>query len=698
MITADLNRVPLLWSLSQNMREGILIENEKRSLVIVNESFCRMFGIEAEPIALRGINCADAADQARVLFDDGDGFVARIEEILDHGQRVEGEVLTMKNGIVVERDYIPVFRQRDVYGHVWIYRDVTDRERLHRRIKEQADVLQALTASALDAVVQINEDGSIIEFNPSAEAMFGYARSEAIGHNMHDLITPQRYRKAQSKGMAHFRKTGSGVILNQRIELRAIRKDGEEFPVELTAFATRTETGQVITGFLRDLTERDKHRLISTRQAETSGAVSLAATRLLEAESVDDVMPAVLRIIGESFGADRVHVFRQHDIEGFELGGVTLAYEWIAHKVNDPWKRDNLIARPWDDAFSRWYHEFRLGHAVWGNSADLPDQERTLLEESGIRSMAVVPIFSGSEFWGTLGFDIYRDGQHWGDSDVSAAYTLASTIGAAIRREQLTQALHASQETLQRQYDELTATSRELEQATAMIVAREKVATLGVIAGSIAHEINSPLGAILNSAERLLEANDLSESQLTNVRLIEKAAMRSRNVIGKLLATTRHTFDEAASCNVAMVIRDLLELYEGQINLNGINVVYRQIDDVNVQIGYTELSQILTNLLGNAKDALLDATNDREPVITISTKTTATTVEIRVHDTGDRVEQDVLKRAFDPFYTTKPIGQGTGIGLWICRRLLQNSRGSISIDSKQTGTTVTVSIPLEEAA
>lgn len=698
MITADLNRVPLLWSLSQSLREGILIENDKRSLVIVNEGFCTLFKIEVDPIELRGMSSADAARLSQHLFDDVDRFIARINEIITDQRNVLGEVLHMVDGTILERDYIPVYRQQQVYGHVWIYRDITDREHMIQRISEQADILQALTATALDAVIQIDEHGTILEFNPAAESMFGYSKAEALTKNLHDLITPERYRPLQNKGMEHFRRTGQGIMLNQRVEIPAKRRDGSEFPVELTTFATKTSSGYVVTGFLRDLTERNRSRALALKQGETASAVSLAATRLLESESINDVMPSLLKIIGEAFQADRVHIFNHHDIEGTLYGGVTLAYEWLAENIKDPWNRDRLFARPWDDVFLRWYQEFRRGNAIWGKTDDLPSEESAMLQASGIRSMAVVPIFCGSDLWGTLGFDIYNDSAFWTETDVSAAYTLASTIGAAVRREQLTTELRSSQETLQRQLNELATTSRELENATAMIVSREKVATLGVIAGSIAHEINSPLGAILNSAERMLECSDLTDEQITNLRLIERAAVRSRNVIGKLLATTRQTFDDGGSSNVAAVVNDLLELYEGQIILHGIKIIAQQIDDVDVAIGYTELSQILTNLIGNAKDALLAASGKRDHVITISTTTHGQCVDIRVHDTGDQVPKDVIDKAFDPFYTTKPIGQGTGIGLWISRRLVRAANGKISIASTRTGTTVTVCIPKAEAA
>ena len=105
-----------------------------------------------------------------------------------------------------------------------------------------------------------------------------------------------------------------------------------------------------------------------------------------------------------------------------------------------------------------------------------------------------------------------------------------------------------------------------------MLVNQERMATLGMITSSVAHEINSPLGAILNSAERALEEGAVSEMQGRNLDLIVRAAVRSKDVIERLLATSRNSADEGGSCDVNHAITDCRELYGRQLEMLGITV------------------------------------------------------------------------------------------------------------------------------
>ncbi|MFM8172254.1 MAG: PAS domain S-box protein, partial [Pirellulaceae bacterium] len=115
--------------------------------------------------------------------------------------------------------------------------------------------------SALDAVIMIDQQGDVIQFNPSAEAIFGYARQEVLNQSLADFIIPERYREAHRRGMAHFLATGEGPVIGKRLEIQAIRKGGEEFPCELTITMQRLPSGQpVFTAYLRDLSDRQRNQ------------------------------------------------------------------------------------------------------------------------------------------------------------------------------------------------------------------------------------------------------------------------------------------------------------------------------------------------------------------------------------------------------------------------------------------------------
>ena len=120
----------------------------------------------------------------------------------------------------------------------------------------EGDRLRALFDSALDAIVTMDAAGRVTEFNSAAERLFGYERAEAVGHLMSDLIIPVAYREQHALGLSRHLRTGEAVILGRRIETTALRRDGTEFPVELSIHRLDDSGAPVFTGFIRDITER----------------------------------------------------------------------------------------------------------------------------------------------------------------------------------------------------------------------------------------------------------------------------------------------------------------------------------------------------------------------------------------------------------------------------------------------------------
>lgn len=137
-------------------------------------------------------------------------------------------------------------------------------------IKENEQHTRTIIESAHDAFVGICADGRIMDWNRQAEVTFGWTRGEAFGQRMEQLIIPPRYRDAHLAGMSHFHKSGEGPVLNKRIELQALRKNGEEFPVELTISVIKNADGVQFCAFLHDITERKiaEERLVQMAQRD----------------------------------------------------------------------------------------------------------------------------------------------------------------------------------------------------------------------------------------------------------------------------------------------------------------------------------------------------------------------------------------------------------------------------------------------
>jgi PAS domain S-box-containing protein len=116
--------------------------------------------------------------------------------------------------------------------------------------------LQSVLDTALDAVVVMDIDGRIVGWNDHAAEAFGWPATEAFGQRLSDLIIPPQYREAHERGLSRYLQTGDGPVLNQRIEVTALRRDGAEFPVELSVTASDQFGDSLFVGFLRDISER----------------------------------------------------------------------------------------------------------------------------------------------------------------------------------------------------------------------------------------------------------------------------------------------------------------------------------------------------------------------------------------------------------------------------------------------------------
>jgi PAS domain S-box-containing protein len=137
-------------------------------------------------------------------------------------------------------------------------------------------LLRAVFDSAQDAIMVMDADGFVIDFNGAAERMFGWTRQEAIGRLLADLIVPPAYREAHRKGLARYRGTGEGPVLGKTIELSALRRSGEEFPIELSIADVPTPSGTLFSAIVRDVTER-KRLEVELRHAQKLESVGRLA-------------------------------------------------------------------------------------------------------------------------------------------------------------------------------------------------------------------------------------------------------------------------------------------------------------------------------------------------------------------------------------------------------------------------------------
>lgn len=253
--------------------------------------------------------------------------------------------------------------------------------------------------------------------------------------------------------------------------------------------------------------------------------------------------------------------------------------------------------------------------------------------------------------------------------------------------------LASERRALRERLEELERTTRELASAQRSLVTSEKLASVGRLAAGVAHEIGNPLSAILGLVE-LVEGGDLApDEEREFLRRVRKETERIHRIIRDLLDFARDEPEaEVASCDLAEVVEDAVRLVGPQKDLRQITIERRFAEDAPRARGAApRLAQVVLNLLLNAADVIRG-----EGVITVEVRPGDDGfVELSVSDTGPGIPASVRDHLFEPFVTSKPPGQGTGLGLAVCHTLVERLGGTIQAESPpEGGARFTVRLPV----
>lgn len=225
----------------------------------------------------------------------------------------------------------------------------------------------------------------------------------------------------------------------------------------------------------------------------------------------------------------------------------------------------------------------------------------------------------------------------------------------------------------------------------AQLIQSAKMASLGGMAGGIAHEVRNPLGIISAGAQLLLESPDDDKLRTECAQKIHAATKRASLIIENLLKFARPTGEQMRKVDLHTVLEETLALLDHQLVLQKI-VVRRELQENLPEVyGNADLlQQVFANLILNGRNAMLEG-----GTLTVATRAMdGRQVEVRVEDTGSGVPLENLPKIFDPFFTTMPVGKGVGLGLSISYSIIQQHQGSIEVESQVgEGTTFTIRLP-----
>jgi two-component system NtrC family sensor kinase len=246
----------------------------------------------------------------------------------------------------------------------------------------------------------------------------------------------------------------------------------------------------------------------------------------------------------------------------------------------------------------------------------------------------------------------------------------------------------------------LTSLQEKDERQRVELLRSEKQASIGKLAGGVAHEINNPLTGIVTFTHMLLRRKDLSEDLRSDLETISQETERVRKIVKGLLDFSRQTELDREPSDVNRLIRHTISLVENQALIKGVNLIFEPGEGLPMIIlDRNQMQSVLLNIIINALDA-----TDAGGSITVSSGIGVSTshpgqqgIEILCTDTGCGISPENLNKLFDPFFTTKEVGHGTGLGLSVSYGIVERHGGTIWVQSKVgKGSTFKIWLPIEE--
>lgn len=513
--------------------------------------------------------------------------------------------------------------------------------------EEVASRLASILASAPEAILTINHEGHIIEFNPAAEQLFGHKAETVLGRSMAEVIIPPSLRSAHAHGMARHMATGVSHVLGKRLELRALRANGSEFPCELSIVRLPLDGHPTFTAFFRDITERTENaRLMKEKEAALEAKVAEQTQSLRRTVAELEQATQSLRLaqnVGKLgyVNIDRARGLRVWNPVMFDLFG--FPYSEQPPPLSEMMSRVHPDDRPRVTAIiDRSY--------VTGELAGIIEYRLRLPD--------------GRERW------VRNLAQHYGNAKdcIMSIYLDITDIKAA-------------EDELQRTLDRERELGRLKEDFLHMVT----------------HEYRTPLGIIVSSAEILLDYHERLDKTQREEHLdqIRASALHMADLLEEVLFLGKSSSARFELEYATIPLQTWAEELAADVTTSlgearNVNIIGERLE-AQYRFDPRLLRHILTNLLSNA----LKYSEAPAPVsLALRDETESVIFEIR--DKGIGIPEAEQRQLFEMFHRCSNVGaiSGTGLGLAVVKRCVDLHQGTIQVESAPgQGTCFRVRLP-----
>jgi two-component system sensor kinase FixL len=546
----------------------------------------------------------------------------------------DGEAIEVSLTISPMRDREGRVRWASEVGH-----DISRRQKERRALEQAERRKAAVIDTAIDAIITADRQGRIVEFNPAAERLFGWAAAEVVGRELAETVVPARHRQAHRDGLARYLRTGESRILGTQIEVTGVRADGSEFPLELGITAVDLGGAPLFTAHVRDITARERAKEDLTRSNEALRTYNreLEESERRIREATEEAREAARR-------ADEILDQASDALVAVDPDGRIVLFNQAAQQMFG-YSFDEVKDRPVETlvpaAFTR-RHPGLVRAFVRSEDARrlmAPDRDRLMARRK-----------NGSEFPAAITV---------GPIDLGTG----TRMGMALIRDQ-TRVVEAEDATAAAS---ATLERRNLELQQFLFIA--------------SHDLKEPLRKVESFGSELSEAlPDLEDWPALCLDRMLDATRRMARLLAALEEYTRVVTrpTTVAACDLASIVADILVDLSLRIDETGADVT---VADLPVVTGdEVHLRHIFQNLIGNA---LKFTRPGAAPVVRIYPRTTDFGVlEVVVEDEGIGIEPEYTERIFEPFRRLHGPDryEGTGMGLAIARRVAQLSGDSIRVE------------------